>query len=71
MSSQRSLNSAALHSRRPSRRQQGKPPEFDHAIGYVTKIKHRFGGDPTTYREFLEILHSYQKQKESIKDVLD
>ena len=53
------------------RRQQGKPPEFDHAIGYVTKIKGRFGGDPSTYREFLEILHSYQKQKESIKDVLD
>lgn len=37
----------------------------------MTKIKRRFSGDPTTYRQFLEILHSYQKQKESIKDVLD
>jgi len=65
------LNSALCICPRFPRRQQGKPPEFDHAIGYVTKIKRRFGGDPTTYREFLEILHSYQKQKESIKDVLD
>jgi paired amphipathic helix protein Sin3a len=47
------------------------PLEFDHAINYVTKIKRRFSHDPTTYKAFLEILHTYQKQQRSIKDVLE
>lgn len=47
------------------------PLEFGHAINYVTKIKRRFVTDPNTYKQFLEILHTYQKQQRSIKDVLD
>lgn len=47
------------------------PLEFDHAISYVTKIKRRFASDPSTYKAFLEILHTYQKQQRSIKDVLE
>lgn len=47
------------------------PLEFDHAINYVTKIKRRFAHDPQTYKSFLEILHTYQKQQRSIKDVLE
>ena len=45
--------------------------EFGHAINYVTKIKRRFVTDPGIYKQFLEILHTYQKQQRSIKDVLD
>ena len=41
--------------------------EFDHAINYVTKIKRRFQYDPNTYKSFLEILHTYQKQQRTIK----
>lgn len=47
------------------------PLEFDHAITYVTKIKKRFAADPGTYKQFLEILHAYQKQYRSIRDVLE
>ncbi|CAG0915392.1 unnamed protein product [Notodromas monacha] len=41
--------------------------EFDHAISYVNKIKVlRFNNRPEIYKQFLEILHSYQKdQKET------
>jgi paired amphipathic helix protein Sin3a len=51
--------------------QQGQPVEFDQAISYVTKIKRRFAQDPDTYKSFLEILHTYQKEQKSIKEVLD
>ena len=47
------------------------PVEFDHAINYVTTIKKTFANDPDTYRKFLEILHTYQKEQRGIKDVLD
>jgi len=45
--------------------------EFDHAITYVTTIKKRFAHEPETYKAFLEILHTYQKEQRSIKDVLE
>ena len=54
--------------------QQGgaQPPlEFDHAINYVTTIKKRFSSEPETYKKFLEILHTYQKEQRGIKEVLD
>ncbi len=54
----------------PQTREHG-PLEFGHAINYVTKIKRRFVTDPGIYKQFLEILHTYQKQQRSIKDVLD
>ena len=50
---------------------QQQPLEFDHAINYVTRIKRRFVTDPDTYKQFLDILHTYQKQQRSIKDVLE
>ena len=49
----------------------GHPHEFNHAINYVTKIKKRFEDDPSTYHAFLEILHTYQQQQRTIKEVLD
>lgn len=45
--------------------------EFDHAINYVTTIKKRFANEPETYKKFLEILHTYQKEQRGIKEVLD
>lgn len=53
---------------------QGEPPaavEFDHAISYVTTIKRRFANEPRTYQQFLEILHTYQKEQRGIREVLE
>mmetsp|Transcript_6575 Transcript_6575/g.13303 ORF Transcript_6575/g.13303 Transcript_6575/m.13303 type:complete len:1590 (+) Transcript_6575:983-5752(+) len=50
---------------------QGQPVEFDHAINYVTKIKKRFSEETDTYKSFLDILHSYQNEQRSIKEVLE
>lgn len=38
--------------------------EVDHAINYVTCIKRRFAHEPETYKAFLDILHTYQRQRE-------
>ena len=56
---------------------QGQPPqganyvEFDHAINYVTTIKKRFQHEQRTYQQFLEILHTYQKEQRGIREVLN
>lgn len=55
----------------PSQAAQQPPVEFDHAINYVTTIKRRFASEPETYKKFLEILHTYQKEQRGIKEVLD
>jgi paired amphipathic helix protein Sin3a len=47
------------------------PIEFDQAINYVTKIKTRFAKQPETYKAFLEILHTYQKEQKTIKEVYE
>lgn len=41
--------------------------EFDHAIHYVTTIKRRFSDDIGTYKAFLEILHTYQREQQGAK----
>ncbi|KPV76505.1 uncharacterized protein RHOBADRAFT_52502 [Rhodotorula graminis WP1] len=43
--------------------------EFNHAINYVNKIKNRFSKDPETYKTFLEILQTYQKDQRPIQEV--
>jgi len=56
----------------PGQQQPGQQPvEFNHAINYVTTIKKRFQYSPDTYKKFLEILHTYQKEQRGIKEVLD
>ena len=45
-----------------------QPVEFNHAINYVNKIKNRFQGQPDVYKQFLEILHTYQKDQKAIKE---
>ncbi len=37
----------------------------------MTTIKRRFASEPETYKKFLEILHTYQKEQRGIKEVLD
>lgn len=39
------------------------PVEFNHAINYVNKIKNRFSSQPEVYKQFLDILQSYQKEQ--------
>ena len=43
--------------------------EFNHAITFVNKIKNRFSGDQETYKQFLEILQTYQKETKDINEV--
>ena len=45
------------------------PAEFNHAINFVNKIKNRFNRRPDTYKAFLEILQTYQKEQRAIQDV--
>ncbi|KAI5712713.1 hypothetical protein M8J76_006263 [Diaphorina citri] len=46
-----------------------QPVEFNHAINYVNKIKNRFQGQPDKYKKFLEILHTYQKEQKTSKEM--
>lgn len=43
--------------------------EFNHAISFVNKIKNRFNSKPDTYKQFLEILQTYQKDNKEILEV--
>lgn len=45
-----------------------QPVEFNHAINYVNKIKNRYSNRPEVYKQFLEILHAYQKEQKSVKE---
>ncbi|KAK9462804.1 uncharacterized protein V1516DRAFT_671173 [Lipomyces oligophaga] len=47
----------------------GGPVEFNHAISYVNKIKNRFSSQPEIYKNFLEILQTYQREQKPIADV--
>ena len=53
------------------RDQVGKQPagEFNHAIQYLNKIKARYADDNNTYKQFLDILQTYQKEQRNIHDV--
>ncbi|KAG8737241.1 Transcriptional regulatory protein sin3, partial [Ceratobasidium sp. 414] len=42
--------------------------EFNQAVNYVNKIKQRFASDPDTYKQFLEILQTYQKEQRPIAE---
>ncbi|KAL6243476.1 Transcriptional regulatory protein sin3 [Rhinocladiella similis] len=50
-------------------KQRGGPVEFNHAISYVNKIKNRFAQQPEIYKQFLEILQTYQRESKPIQDV--
>ncbi|KAI0931347.1 hypothetical protein AcW2_000258 [Taiwanofungus camphoratus] len=42
--------------------------DFNHAIQYLNKIKTRFADDPETYKQFLEILQTYQKEQKPLHE---
>lgn len=47
----------------------GQAGEFNHAIQYLKKIKLRYADDQATYKTFLEILQTYQKEQRYSHDV--
>ncbi|GLB35790.1 putative histone deacetylase (HDAC) interacting [Lyophyllum shimeji] len=42
--------------------------EFNHAIHYLNKIKARYSEDANTYKQFLDILQTYQKEQRHLQD---
>jgi paired amphipathic helix protein Sin3a len=56
-----------LSNRHPVEKQ--PPGEFNHAIQYLNKIKARYSDDPNTYKRFLDILQTYQKEQRHLQDV--
>src|SRR5262249_31827587 len=42
--------------------------EFNHAIHYLNKIKARYADDPNTYKQFLDILQTYQREQNHLQD---
>ena len=42
---------------------------FHHTVNYLSKIKNRFLDDQQTYKQFLEILQTYQKEQRHVRDV--
>lgn len=44
---------------------------FNHAISYVNKIKTRFASQPDIYKQFLEILQTYQREQKQIAEVYE
>ena len=55
------------NNRNPIERQ--PPGEFNHAIHYLNKIKARYADDANTYKQFLDILQTYQKEQRHLHDV--
>lgn len=49
----------------------GHQLEFNHAISYVNKIKTRFANQPDIYKQFLEILQTYQREQKPIGEVYE
>lgn len=45
------------------------PGEFNHAIQFLNKIKVRYSDEPDIYKQFLEILQTYQKEQKHLHDV--
>jgi histone deacetylase complex regulatory component SIN3 len=45
--------------------------EFDHALDYVVSVKRRFSSNPGTFKTFLEILRSCQKEQRGINDIVE
>lgn len=43
--------------------------EFNHAIQFLNKIKIRYSDDTDVYKQFLDILQTYQKEQKQLHDV--
>lgn len=51
--------------------QDGNSDQMNHAITYVNKIKTRFANQPDIYKQFLEILQTYQREQKPIGEVYE
>lgn len=60
-------DSSKQHVQPPASMQPGSEFGFNHALNYVNKIKHRFSANPEIYQQFLEILHTYQRDQHATK----
>ncbi|KAJ7185593.1 histone deacetylase complex, SIN3 component [Mycena filopes] len=56
-----------LNNRNPAEKEK-QSGEFNHAIQYLNKIKARYSDDPNTYKQFLDILQTYQKEQKHLHD---
>jgi paired amphipathic helix protein Sin3a len=65
------VNNAPVLGSQPAAPKIPQQMQQQHAISYVTTIRNRFQHEPETYRSFLKILHTYQKEQKGIKDVLE
>ncbi|KAK3044760.1 hypothetical protein LTS18_000434, partial [Coniosporium uncinatum] len=63
------LNGLGLQAAAVAGMEKRGPVEFNHAISYVNKIKNRFATQPDIYKQFLEILQTYQRESKPIGDV--
>ncbi|GEQ67811.1 hypothetical protein JCM33374_g1477 [Metschnikowia sp. JCM 33374] len=74
-SDQSQLAHAAQYPQEQQQQQQqgaaGGQIEFNHAISYVNKIKTRFANQPDIYKQFLEILQTYQREQKPIGEVYE
>lgn len=43
--------------------------QFNRAVAFVKKIKHRYSNDSETYRTFLNCLHAFHRDQRSVPDV--
>lgn len=50
---------------------QARALEFERAMGFVTSIKERFAGSPTTFNEFLDTLTRFRSEQTSIREVFE
>ncbi|KAJ6611497.1 hypothetical protein B0H10DRAFT_2224012 [Mycena sp. CBHHK59/15] len=57
-----------LNNRNPNPVETQPPGEFNHAIQYLNRIKTRYADDPNTYKQFLDILQTYQKEQRHLQD---
>lgn len=55
----------------PSGQGDGNTDQMNHAITYVNKIKTRFANQPDIYKQFLEILQTYQREQKPIAEVYE
>ncbi|KAK9453787.1 hypothetical protein V1511DRAFT_504513 [Dipodascopsis uninucleata] len=69
MSQLQAVANGSRQTPQPEQKRIGGPVEFNHAISYVNKIKNRFASQPDIYKNFLEILQTYQREQKPIADV--
>ena len=55
----------------PESQLKGEQSQFEHARNYVQKIQVRLEAEPEVYQQFLQILHTFHKEHQTIHHVYD